>query len=146
MYFSVGIEQPTDDKTAYGLVVPALCNADFSCISAADSQAEIAPAVTEAITMALETWQEQGWAIGDIQDLGPLYYQQQTEYAFCNSWLLLYIDLSAYEGKPKRINVSMPDTLINRIDQKVKTSPERYRDRSHFLATAARHELETANN
>jgi metal-responsive CopG/Arc/MetJ family transcriptional regulator len=40
----------------------------------------------------------------------------------------------------------MPDTLINRIDQKVKTSPERYRDRSHFLATAARHELETANN
>jgi hypothetical protein len=146
MYFSVGIEQPTDDKTAYGLVVPALCTTDFSCISGADSQAEIAPVATEAITMTLELWQEQGRDLSELQDHGPLYYQQQADYAYCDSWLLLYIDLSAYEGKPKRINVSMPDTLINRIDQKVKTSPECYRDRSHFLATAARRELETANN
>ncbi|MCT8124561.1 type II toxin-antitoxin system HicB family antitoxin [Alishewanella sp. BS5-314] len=146
MYFSVGIEQPTADNTAYGLVVPALCTTDFSCISAADSQAEIAPAVTEAIMMTLEQLQEQGLALTNIQDLGPLSYQQQAEYAYCDSWLLVYIDLSSFDGKPKRINISMPDTLISRIDQTVKNSPDRYRDRSHFLATAARHELETASN
>ncbi|CDL78948.1 conserved hypothetical protein [Xenorhabdus cabanillasii JM26] len=37
---------------------------------------------------------------------------------------------------------SLPDTLIKRINNQVKQHPLRYRDRSHFIAEAARHELQ----
>lgn len=50
------------------------------------------------------------------------------------------VDLSGFEGKPQRINISLPDTLIKRIDNVVVSNPI-YRDRSHFLAEDARHEL-----
>lgn len=145
MYFSIGIEEPKDGE-AFGLVVPALCTDKFSCFSAADCQEDIAPMVTEAITMVLEQMQEEGLQVKDIKDAGVLAYQKLTDYAFCDAWLLVHVDMAAFEGKPKRINISMPDTLISRIDNKVKTTPDKYRDRSHFLATAARHELETAGH
>lgn len=144
MFFSVGIETPKDDSFAYGLVVPALCVEQYSCFSAADTENDIAPMVTEAIQMMLETMQEDGFNISDLHDAGFLKYKAMEDYAFCDAWLLLHVDVSAFEGKPKRINISIPDTLISRIDNKVKAKPDRYRDRSHFIATAARHELESA--
>lgn len=144
MFFSVGIETPKDDSFAYGLVVPALSVEQYSCFSAADTENDIAPMATEAIQMMLETMQEDGFNISDLHDAGFLKYKAMADYAFCDAWLLLHVDVSAFEGKPKRINISIPDTLISRIDNKVKAKPDRYRDRSHFIATAARHELESA--
>ena len=146
MFFSVGIETPKSEAEAYGLVVPALCNEKFSCFSAADTEDQIAPMATEAIQLVLESMQEDGTATDGLRDLGALTYQKQADYAHCDAWLMLHVDITAFEGKPKRINISIPDTLISRIDHKVKAAPDRYRDRSHFLATAARHELETMGN
>lgn len=143
MYFSVGIETPEQGQ-ALGLVVPALCNDKFSCYSAADTQQDIAPNVTEAISMMLELMQDEGILVAEIKDAGVLVYQSMADYQHCDAWVLVYVDMSAFEGKPKRINVSMPDTLIGRIDRKVKIAPDQYRDRSHFLAIAARHELESS--
>ncbi|EOR1523346.1 type II toxin-antitoxin system HicB family antitoxin, partial [Escherichia coli] len=51
------------------------------------------------------------------------------------------VDLSEIEGKQQRINISLPDVLIRRIDGYVRESGGVYKDRSHFLAQAARHEL-----
>ncbi len=39
------------------------------------------------------------------------------------------------------MNISLPDTFIQYIDNCVKESLAQYRDQSHFLAEAARHEL-----
>lgn len=144
MLFSVGIETPKDDSFAYGLVVPALCVEQYSCFSAADTESDIAPMATEAIQMMLETMQEEGFNVSDLKDAGFSKYKGMADYAFCDTWLLLHVDVSAFEGKPKRINISIPDTLISRIDSKVKSKPGIYRDRSHFIATAAKHELESA--
>ncbi|WP_270665317.1 type II toxin-antitoxin system HicB family antitoxin [Aeromonas sp. QDB13] len=141
MLFSVGVELPTQDSEAFGLVVPALCSAGFGCFSAADSEKEIPSMVTEAITMVLEEWRDQGHSIDTINDLGVMRYRADPEYAFCGAWLMLDVDVSAFEGRPKRINVSLPDTLIQHIDNRVKGSHGQYRDRSHFLAVSARHEL-----
>ncbi|KER02484.1 hypothetical protein MEG1DRAFT_02939 [Photorhabdus temperata subsp. temperata Meg1] len=33
MFFSVGVELPKDENTAYGLVIPALCTEDYGCFS-----------------------------------------------------------------------------------------------------------------
>ncbi|HDV3432458.1 TPA: type II toxin-antitoxin system HicB family antitoxin, partial [Escherichia coli] len=49
MFFSVGVETPKDDQTAYGITVPAFDCFGFGCVSAADSQAEIPAMAREAI-------------------------------------------------------------------------------------------------
>ncbi len=140
MLFSIGIELPKNDEQAFGIVVPALCEQGYGCFSAADTEEEIPAMVTEAITLILESIIDDGKSLLDIKDRGFIYYQKQHDYQFCNAWLKLDIDLTAFEGRPKRINISLSDILISRIDQYVKASPQ-YRDRSHFLAQAARHEM-----
>lgn len=142
MLFSVGVELPVEQEQAFGLVVPALCNEHYACHSAADTEAQIKAMATEAITALIEEMLNDGVAVASIKDLGVMTYRKQEEYAYCDAWLLLEVDLSDFEGKPKRINVSLPDTLIQRIDNRVQASHGQYRDRSHFIAVSARHELE----
>ncbi|NAX23798.1 type II toxin-antitoxin system HicB family antitoxin [Vibrio sp. V39_P1S14PM300] len=140
MLFSIGIELPKEKEQAIGLVVPALCQDGYGCFSAADSEREVPAMAKEAILTMVEVMVENGYPVLNVQDKGVMYYREQKPYAYCDVWLMLDIDLSDIEGKPKRINVSMPDTLIARIDEYVKSSPE-YKDRSHFLAIAAKHEM-----
>lgn len=140
MLFSIGVELPKDKDQAFGLVVPALCDANYGCFSAADLESEIPSMAKEAIIDMVEVMIEDCYPLLNVQDKGVVYYRDQGDYAHCDAWLLLEIDLSDFAGKPKRINISMPDTLIARIDEYVKSSNE-YKDRSHFLAMAARHEM-----
>lgn len=145
MFFSVGVELPANENEAYGLVVPALCNDDFGCTSAADAQSELAERVREAILLIVDEMVMRGGDISLLKDAGPFVYAADPEYAYCKQWLLVDVDLSALEGKPQRINISLPDVLIERIDNHVKQPASGYRDRSHFLAVAARHELTAAS-
>jgi len=34
MFFTIGIETPKKDNESYGIIVPALCNNNYSCFSA----------------------------------------------------------------------------------------------------------------
>ncbi|EAS3829772.1 CopG family transcriptional regulator [Salmonella enterica] len=141
MFFSVGVETPKDENTAYGMVVPAFSALGCGCLSAADTQDQIAPMVKEAILLTVEYLVENGnFSVEQIQDAGHFVYAANPEYADFDSWFVIDVDLSGFEGKPQRINISLPDTLIKRIDNVVVSNPA-YRDRSHFLAEAARHEL-----
>ncbi|OYD24706.1 type II toxin-antitoxin system HicB family antitoxin [Oceanimonas baumannii] len=144
MLFSVGVEYPSHDGEALGLVVPALCIDDYACFSAADSEEQVKSMATEAIALVVEEMVSNGVSVGNIRDMGPRHYRQLEDYNHCDGWLLLDVDLSEFMGKPKRINVSLPDGLIQLIDNRVKYSQGQYRDRSHFLAVASRHELEGA--
>ncbi|CDL83323.1 type II toxin-antitoxin system HicB family antitoxin [Xenorhabdus szentirmaii] len=56
-------------------------------------------------------------------------------------WILIPVDLSQFEGKIERINITLPLRLISRIDAKVKQYPK-YSSRSGFLALAARKALQ----
>lgn len=140
MLFSVGVETPKDDNTAFGLVVPALCNDEYGCFSAVDSVDDIYPMAQEAIALVLSDMAERGFSLEQIKDEGYLTYSKQEDYTHCDSWLLIEVDASEYMGKKQRINISVPDYLLRRIDQRVSSNP-RYKDRSHFLAVAAEHEL-----
>lgn len=53
---------------------------------------------------------------------------------------MIDVDLSEFEGKPQRINIPLPDTLIKLIDSTVKTSST-YRIQSHLMVEARRLEL-----
>ncbi|MDN3651489.1 type II toxin-antitoxin system HicB family antitoxin [Thalassotalea ponticola] len=55
-------------------------------------------------------------------------------------WAVVDIDLTPYLGKSHKINVTLPDLLIKKIDDTVASNPN-YQTRSGFLATAAINEL-----
>lgn len=141
MLFTIGVEVPKNDGEAFGLVVPALCTDDYSCFSGADNKEDIIPMVTEAIHLTIENMVENNIDLLKIKDLGFMYYKQQEDFAYCDTWLLVDIDITAYFGKRQRVNVVLPQYLLDRIDQRIMENPS-YKDRSHFLAIATKHELE----
>ncbi|EHE1050921.1 CopG family transcriptional regulator, partial [Salmonella enterica subsp. enterica serovar Javiana] len=68
MFFSVGVETPKDENTAYGMVVPAFSALGCGCLSAADTQDQIAPMVKEAILLTVECLVENGnFSVEQIQ-------------------------------------------------------------------------------
>ena len=145
MFFSVGVESPKDADTAFGISVPAFDKFDYGCVSAADTQDDIAVMAREAILAIVEEMILSGnHSVEDIFDSGFMVYAANAEYSHCDSWFMIDVDLSAFEGKQQRINIALPDVLIKRIDGYVSDSSGVYKDRSHFLAQAARHELSRA--
>ncbi|ATF73911.1 type II toxin-antitoxin system HicB family antitoxin [Pasteurella multocida] len=143
MLFTIGVETPKKESEAFGLCVPALFNETYSCFSAADTVEKIIPAVTDAIYTILETMVENNFDISQIKDLGFMHYKQQKDFEFCDSWLLIDVDITAYFGKRQRVNVVLPQYLIDRIDQRVANNPT-YKDRSHFLTIASQRELSSS--
>ncbi|WP_371185050.1 type II toxin-antitoxin system HicB family antitoxin [Thalassotalea maritima] len=55
-------------------------------------------------------------------------------------WAVVDIDITPFLGKSHKINVTLPELLIKKIDERVATDGN-YQTRSGFLATAAMHEL-----
>lgn len=142
MFFSVGIETPKDDQMAYGIAVPALDSIDYGCVSAADEQSDIPCMAREAILAVIEDMMMNGThSVEDIVDAGFMVYKSNPDYSHCDTWFVIDVDLTGFEGKQQRLNIALPDVLIKRIDSAVQEKNTLYKDRSHFLATAARHEL-----
>ncbi|MDF4275448.1 type II toxin-antitoxin system HicB family antitoxin, partial [Vibrio parahaemolyticus] len=94
----------------------------------------------EAIESILEEMLADGFDVLGLEDQGALIYKEDQSYSFCDVWLQIEIDVSKYSGKSQRVNISLPESLLAVIDRKVENS-DLYRDRSHFLAIAARNEL-----
>jgi hypothetical protein len=55
------------------------------------------------------------------------------------AWLLVYVDVSRLSTKPVRINISLPENLVQSIDHYAKTH---HLTRSGFLARAALAEIQ----
>jgi len=51
-------------------------------------------------------------------------------------WMIIDVNLSPITSKHKRINIALPNILIDRIDNVVKRHKSIYKDRSNFLAQA----------
>lgn len=51
-------------------------------------------------------------------------------------WALVEVDISQYLGKAVKLNITLPQFLLSRIDKEVQHSPD-YRSRSGFLAEVA---------
>ncbi|KGT89915.1 type II toxin-antitoxin system HicB family antitoxin [Enterobacter cancerogenus] len=58
-------------------------------------------------------------------------------------WAFVEIDLSRYEGKAVKLNITLPQNLLSKIDSYVDSHRE-YGSRSGFLAELARRELANA--
>jgi len=139
MLFMIGIKPATQEDEAYGMIVPVFNKVGHSCNSATDNEKNIVYKATDAILIMAE---EIVLAGADLEMLNEGYqdYSQNAEYSAFTRWLAIDVDISELKGKPKRININLPDTLLMRIDSFVENN-ENYKDRSHFLAVAAQNEI-----
>ncbi|WP_454712839.1 type II toxin-antitoxin system HicB family antitoxin [Cupriavidus nantongensis] len=127
MLYPVHIE-PGDAIHAHGISFP-----DFpGCFSAADDWADIPVNAQEAV--------EAHFADGEPipEPSGLERWLNDPEYQG-GVWMLVDIDLSRVNTRAVRVNISLPERLVQAIDDAAKS---RHMTRSAFLALAAQHEME----
>lgn len=132
MFYPIAIE-PGDDTHAFGVVVPDIPG----CFSAGDSFEQALVNAREAIEFHLEGLCEDGQPIPQANPVQAHY--SNPDFAGW-VWALVEVDITPYLGKSQKVNVTLPDVLIKRIDDTVARQPI-YKSRSGFLAQAALHEL-----
>jgi predicted RNase H-like HicB family nuclease len=118
----------TDDGIHYGVSVPDLPG----CTSAGDGVDEALASVVEAIHLHLEGMVEDGEAVPEPQSVAV--HRTQPDFAD-GVWALVDVDVTRYEGKAEKINITVPRRLLARIDDYTKAH---HVTRSGFLADAAR--------
>lgn len=113
-----------DEQHAYGVTFP-----DFpGCFSAADSWEELPAKIQEAAELHFE-----GEDL-DIPTPTPLNELARQPEHQGGVWMMVEIDLTRIHPKAVRLNISLPDSLVRRIDEYTKAH---HLSRSGFLAKAA---------
>jgi predicted RNase H-like HicB family nuclease len=128
MFYPIAIEAG-DHEHAYGVTVPDLPG----CFSAGDTLDEAIKNAKEAITGHIELAVELGHDIPAVSTIEAL--ATNPDYAGY-TWALVEIDVIRLLGGSEKINVTLPKSLIDRIDNCVASHPE-YKSRSGFLAQVA---------
>lgn len=116
--------------TAYGVSVPDLPG----CFSAGDSFDEALQNVVEAIELHLEGLEEEGRGIPHASKVED--HLENKDFAG-GTWGFVDVDITPYLGNTEKINVTLPSSVIRRIDAQAGA-----RGRSRFLAEAAIKSLE----
>ncbi|TKY81508.1 type II toxin-antitoxin system HicB family antitoxin [Pectobacterium polonicum] len=128
MFYPIAIEAG-DETHAYGVTVPDLPG----CFSAGDTLDDAIANAKEAITGHIGLLVEMGQDIPTVSSVGQL--AKNAEYAGY-TWAVVDIDVTRLMGASEKINVTLPKSLIDRIDRCVASNPE-FKSRSGFLAQAA---------
>lgn len=122
-----------DDDSDYGVIIPDV----LGCYSAGKTVALALENVAEALSLHFE---------GLVVDGEPIPQPHAIDVHLANAdyaggiWAVVDFDVTPYFGKAIRINATLPEHLLERIDQVVQRD-HRYRSRSGFLAAAALREL-----
>ena len=119
----------SDDGVRYGVTVPDLPG----CFSAGDTFDEALQCASEAIDLHAEGLTEEGLDLPVPRAIAE--HQANPAYAQ-GVWAVIEIDLTRYQGKAEKINITLPGRLLARVDAYAKAHGE---SRSGFLARAAQH-------
>jgi predicted RNase H-like HicB family nuclease len=127
MLFPIAIELG-DAKHAYGVIVPDLPG----CFSAGDTMEEAIANAEEAILLHLEDDFAPGNArVPSISTLADLRARKKYQ-GF--AWGVVDVDLAKLSTKALRVNITVPERLLNTIDEYAERHGE---SRSAFLTRAA---------
>lgn len=121
-----------DQGHAHGIEFP-----DFpGCYSAADDWSEINRMAQEAVECHMAGESDPLPSPTPLENLArDARYQNGV-------WMLVDLDLSRIDPAPKRVNISLPSSLLARIDEFAEV---RHMSRSGFLAQAAATAMEKAS-
>lgn len=125
-----------DAGSDYGVTVPDLPG----CFSAGATVTEALENLTEALALHYEGLVADGQPLPQAQEVDV--HLQNPQYAG-GVWAVVDFDVTPYLGKSVRFNATLPENLLQRIDDLVKKD-HRYASRSGFLAMAALRELAVA--
>lgn len=119
-----------DKHQAHGAEIP-----DFpGCFSAADQWQELPGKIQEAIELYCE---DEDMELPSPSSLDDLMVHPDYKDGL---WLMVDIDVNRLKTRAVRLNVSLPEGLLRRIDEEARS---RHMSRSAFLAMTARKELES---
>lgn len=122
----------SDDGVRYGVTVPDLPG----CFSAGDTFDEALVSVVEAIDLHLEGITEDGGEIPVPRAIGE--HRSNPDYAD-GVWAAVEVNVSRFDGRAEKINITVPRNLLARIDAYAKSHGA---TRSGFLADAARRAMQ----
>lgn len=131
MKFPVVLHKDAD--SGYGVIVPDVPG----CFSAGPSAAQAFENVKEALSLHYEGLVADGEPLPQVREIDE--HIDNPDYSG-GVWGVVEFDVTPYFGKAVRFNATLPEQLLERIDQTVKRD-QRYRSRSGFLAAAALREL-----
>ena len=121
-----------EDDSAYGAGFPDIPG----CFAAADTIQELPRAAQEAV--------EAHFAV-DSDPIpvasSPDAFIGHEDYQDGGFWMLVDVDLNKVRSRAIRLNISLPENLVQRIDA---VARQRGQSRSAFLASAAEHEMAEA--
>ncbi len=117
-----------DPGSAYGVTIPDLPG----CFTAGDTLDEALHNVQEAVELCLED-AESAPEPRSLED-----YLDDPAYTG-GTWVLVQVDLSFLQRRRVRVNVTMPEAMLHRIDSAAKA---RGLTRSGFLVQASEHEIQ----
>jgi predicted RNase H-like HicB family nuclease len=118
----------SDDGVRFGVTVPDLPG----CFSSGDTFDAALDSVVEAIDLHLEGLIEDG---GDIPVPRPIAEHRANSDFTDGVWAAVDVNVSRFEGRAEKINITLPRRLLAKIDNYAKAHGE---TRSGFLAAAAR--------
>lgn len=118
----------TDDGVRFGVTVPDLPG----CFSAGDTFDAALDSVVEAIELHLEGLTEDGQ---DIPTPRPIAERRADPDLASGVWAIVAVDVSRFEGRAEKVNITLPGHLLAKIDRYAK---DHGATRSGFLAEAAR--------
>jgi len=121
------------DTDGYSGFVPDITG----CFFAGDTIDEAIVDATEAIDAHLESLADRG---KDLPEAKGIEVHIDNEDCQNGIWAYVDIDVSKYDGKAVKLNITLPQNLLVRIDNFVELHKE-YNSRSGFLADLARREL-----
>ena len=125
MNYPIAIEH--EPGKAYGVRIPDLPG----CFSAGDTLDEAIANAAEAAAFHIEGLLDAGEKIPAPQ--GVETHSENPDYAGM-VWALVSVDLSSLSGKAKRLNISLPERVLRRIDSAAEKNGE---TRSGFIARIA---------
>lgn len=121
-----------DERSAYGAIFPDIPG----CFAAADDIHQLPKAAQEAIEAHF------GADNDPIPEATtPDAWANHEDYQDGGFWMLVDINLGRVRPRSKRVNISLSEDLLGRID---KAAKQRGQSRSAFLASAAEHEIAEA--
>jgi predicted RNase H-like HicB family nuclease len=131
MKFPVVLHKDADSD--YGVIVPDVPG----CFSAGGTVAQALENVKEALSLHYEGLVADGDPLPPVQEIDA--HLDNPDFAG-GVWAVVDFDITPYFGKSVRFNATLPEQLLERIDQTVRRD-QRYSSRSGFLAAAALREL-----
>ncbi|WP_409077911.1 type II toxin-antitoxin system HicB family antitoxin [Pseudomonas sp. N3-W] len=131
MKFPVVLHKDADSE--YGVIIPDVPG----CFSAGATVSQAFESVKEALALHYEGLVADGDPLPQVQEIDA--HLDNPDYAG-GVWGVVEFDITPYFGKSVRFNATLPEQLLERIDQTVRRD-QRYSSRSGFLAAAALREL-----